>query len=37
MTPEPGAHPTLEQRLLAVALAEQVGAALAASRSVELS
>ena len=34
MTPEPGAHPTLEQRLLAVALADQVGAALASSHPV---
>jgi K+-sensing histidine kinase KdpD len=31
MTPGPGARPTLEQRLLAVALADQVGAALATS------
>jgi K+-sensing histidine kinase KdpD len=31
MTPAPGARPTLEQRLLAVALADQVGAALASS------
>jgi hypothetical protein len=31
MTPLPGAHPTLEQRLLAVAFAGQVGAALAVS------
>jgi K+-sensing histidine kinase KdpD len=30
MTLAPGAHPTVEQRLLAVALADQVGAALAA-------
>ena len=34
MTPSPGARPTLEQRLLAVALADQVGAALAASHPV---
>jgi len=34
MTPAPGARPTLEQRLLAVAFADQVGAALAASRPV---
>jgi K+-sensing histidine kinase KdpD len=34
MTPGPGARPTLEQRLLAVALADQVGAALAASHPV---
>ena len=31
MTPVPGARTTLEQRLLAVALADQVGAALATS------
>jgi len=31
MTPLPGARPTSEQRLLAVALADQVGAALATS------
>jgi K+-sensing histidine kinase KdpD len=31
MTPAPGARPALEQRLLAVALADQVGAALATS------
>jgi K+-sensing histidine kinase KdpD len=35
MTPEPGARPTLEQRLLAVALADQVGAALASSHPVD--
>jgi K+-sensing histidine kinase KdpD len=35
MTPAPGARPTLEQRLLAVALADQVGAALATSRPVD--
>jgi hypothetical protein len=35
MTPDRGARPTLEQRLLAVAFADQVGAALAASRSVD--
>jgi len=34
MTPSPGARPTLEQRLLAIALADQVGAALAASHPV---
>jgi K+-sensing histidine kinase KdpD len=34
MTPGPGARPTLEQRLLAVALADQVGAALAAGHPV---
>jgi len=34
MTPGPGARPTLEQRLLAVALADQVGAALATSHPV---
>lgn len=32
MTPLPGAHPTLEQRLVAVALADQAGAALASPR-----
>ena len=32
MTPLPGARPTLEQRLVAVALADQAGAALANSR-----
>jgi K+-sensing histidine kinase KdpD len=32
MTPLPGARPKLEQRLLAVALADQVGAALATSQ-----
>ena len=35
MTPVPGARTTLEQRLLAVALADQVGAALATSRPVD--
>jgi K+-sensing histidine kinase KdpD len=35
MTPEPGARPTLEQRLLAVAFADQVGAALATSHPVD--
>jgi K+-sensing histidine kinase KdpD len=35
MTPDHAARPTLEQRLLAVALADQVGAALATSRSVD--
>jgi len=35
MTPGPGARPTLEQRQLAVALADQVGAALATSRPVD--
>jgi K+-sensing histidine kinase KdpD len=34
MKPGPGARPTLEQRLLAVALADQVGAALATSHPV---
>jgi hypothetical protein len=37
MAPAPGARPTLEQRLLAVALADQVGAALATSRPVDQS
>jgi K+-sensing histidine kinase KdpD len=35
MTPVPGARPSLEQRLLAIALADQVGAALATSRPVD--
>ena len=35
MTPAPGARPTLEQRLLAVAFADQVGAALATSHPVD--
>jgi K+-sensing histidine kinase KdpD len=34
MSPQPGARTTLEQRLVAVAFADQVGAALAASRPV---
>ena len=34
MTPVPGTRPTAEQRLLAVALADQVGAALATSHPV---
>jgi hypothetical protein len=34
MTPSPGTRPTAEQRLLAVALADQVGAALATSHPV---
>jgi K+-sensing histidine kinase KdpD len=34
MTPSPGGRPTLEQRLLAVALADQAGAALATSHPV---
>jgi K+-sensing histidine kinase KdpD len=34
MVPEPGSRPTLEQRLVAAAFADQVGAALAASRPV---
>lgn len=37
MTPVPGARPTLEQRLLAFALADQVGAALATSHPVDQS
>ena len=37
MTPAPGERPTLEQRLLAVALADQVGAALATSHPVDQS
>jgi len=35
MTPDRGARPTLEQRQLAVALADQVGAALGTSRPVD--
>jgi K+-sensing histidine kinase KdpD len=34
MTPSPGTRPSLEQRLLAVALADQVGVAMAASHPV---
>jgi K+-sensing histidine kinase KdpD len=34
MTPLPGARPTLEQRLVAVALADQAGAALASARNL---
>ena len=37
MTPAPGARPTLEQRLLAVALADQIGAWLATSYPVDQS
>jgi K+-sensing histidine kinase KdpD len=37
MTPDRGARPTLEQRQLAVALADQVGAALATSHPVDQS
>jgi K+-sensing histidine kinase KdpD len=35
MSPAPGARPTMEQRLVAVAFADQVGAALADSQPVE--
>ncbi len=35
MTPAPGAQPSLEQRLLAIAFADQVGAALSASHPVD--
>ena len=35
--PAPGERPTLEQRLMAVALANQVGAALATSHPVDQS
>ena len=35
MTPAPDAHPSLEQRLLAIAFADQVGAALVASHPIE--
>ena len=34
MTPAPGARPALERRLLAVAFADQAGAALASSHPV---
>jgi hypothetical protein len=34
MSPAPGARPTMEQRLVAVAFADQVGAALADSQPV---
>jgi K+-sensing histidine kinase KdpD len=37
MTPVPGARPSLEQRLLAIAFADQVGAALATSYPVDQS
>ncbi len=37
MTPVPGARPSREQRLLAIALADQVGAALATSHPVDQS
>ena len=37
MTPVPGARPPLEQRLLAIAFADQVGAALATSHPVDQS
>ncbi len=37
MTPTPGTRPTLEQRLLAIAFADQVGAALATSHPVDQS
>jgi hypothetical protein len=37
MTPAPGERPALEQRLMAVALADQVGAALATSHPVDQS
>src|SRR5215468_8330855 len=36
MRPKPQAHPTLEQRLVAIALAEQVGAALAGAHPVDI-
>ena len=35
MTPAPGARPALERRLLAVAFADQAGAALASSHPVD--
>ncbi len=35
MTPLPGSRPTPEQRQLAIAFADQVGAALAASHPVD--
>jgi K+-sensing histidine kinase KdpD len=36
MRAQPGAHPTLEQRLVAIAFADQVGAALAGSHPIDL-
>jgi hypothetical protein len=36
MRANPGAHPTLEQRLVAIAFADQVGAALAGSHPIDL-
>jgi hypothetical protein len=35
MTPGPGARPSLEQRLLAAAIADQAGPALAAGHPVD--
>ena len=35
MTPAPGAQPSHEQRLLAIAFADQVGAALVSSHPVD--
>jgi hypothetical protein len=34
MSPQPGSRPTIEQRLVAVAFADQVGAALGSGRPV---
>jgi len=36
MRPRPQAHPTLEQRLVAIALADQVGAALASAHPIDI-
>jgi hypothetical protein len=36
MRANPGARPTLEQRLVAIAFAEQVGAALTSSHPIDL-
>ena len=36
MRPQPQAHPTLEQRLVAVALADQVGAALVSAHPIDI-
>ena len=37
MRASPDAHPTLEQRLVAIAFADQVGAALAGSQPIDSS
>jgi hypothetical protein len=36
MRPKPQAHPTLEQRLVAIALADQVGASLAGAHPIDI-